>query len=562
MQKAINKVLLITLFFSLMTMSFAGGLEDRTNKIVYEKELDFKNVPLADVLSIITKTSGITIVPDSEVGALNIDIYFGRGQSLGEIIRTLKITHKLTSRELNNVIVLGKNLKADSDVIGNISGKITSKKTGDGVDGVKVYLVGEKENTTLTTIGGYYLLKNIPPGTYIIKAEGPKFKTNGAIVEVKTTGSLVQDVALSYTDDVINEMNQAKGSKINENTIGKVTSESGADTLTERVQLKHAFANEVKAVIESVVGKNVEVTAVEKQNLVVLKGEEGNIQTAKNLIAEIDKPIKQVRITAQVLQMTGNLADELGINWGYSSDKTLIAGASSPAGNLLASSGTLFGSPTGILKLASTLSSAGDIISASVSMLQTTKDADVSSRPSVVTLNGESAEIKVTDERYIGVKETVDANGVSTKEAQYKDAGTTLTVKATIRDGGTEKDTIILELFSEVSSFLDVTSGDGSSQKNQVKNRVSVQDGGTIFIGGLKRTDIIKNVTKVPFLGDIPVFGKLFQSSDLTSDSKDIFIQIKAEVVTAENANNEISSEGFKKSTSDIPASLFGNSSK
>ena len=46
---------------------------------------------MADVLSIISKTSGVTIVPDAEVGSLNVDLYFSKGQSLGEIIRTLKI---------------------------------------------------------------------------------------------------------------------------------------------------------------------------------------------------------------------------------------------------------------------------------------------------------------------------------------------------------------------------------------------------------------------------------------------------------------------------------------
>ena len=94
---------------------------------------------MADVLSIISKTSGVTIVPDSEVGAISIDLYFGRGQSLGEIIRTLKVTHKLTSRELNSVIILGKDLKNETQMEGSVSGKILSKKTGDGIDGIKVY---------------------------------------------------------------------------------------------------------------------------------------------------------------------------------------------------------------------------------------------------------------------------------------------------------------------------------------------------------------------------------------------------------------------------------------
>ena len=125
-QKFINKMLLVAMFFSITLVSFGGPIEDKINKIVYSKELDFKNVPLADVLSIISKTSGVTIVPDAEVGSLNVDLYFSKGQSLGEIIRTLKITHKLTSKELNNVIILGKDLKGESGLPGTISGRVLS----------------------------------------------------------------------------------------------------------------------------------------------------------------------------------------------------------------------------------------------------------------------------------------------------------------------------------------------------------------------------------------------------------------------------------------------------
>lgn len=559
MQKVTNKILLIILFFSVITVSFAGGLEDKANKIVYEKELDFKNVPLADVLSIISKTSSVTIVPDAEVGSLNVDLYFSKGQSLGEIIRTLKVTHKLSSKELNNVIVLGKDLKGESGLPGTISGRVLSKKTGEGVDGVKVYLSGEKEKTSITSIGGYYLLKNVEPGTYILKTEGQKYKSSGAIVEVKGNSGLKSDITLSYTDEVLNAMEEEKGNKVTGNTIGKVTSEQGSDKFTEKVELKHAYANEVKAVIDSVVGKNLEVTAVDKQNMVVLKGDEGNIQTAKNLISELDKPIKQVRITAQVLELTGNLADDLGINWGVANNSTNLSGANTDDSTLLSASGGVFGSAGGILNLATTLSSAGDIISAAVNLLQTTKDAEVSSRPAVVTLNGETADLNVTAERFIGYKETTDDDGNTTLEPIYKEAGTKLKVKATVRDGGNEKDMITLEISSEVSSFLDITDGNGSTQKNIVTNKVSVLDGGTIFIGGLKRADIVKNTSKIPFLGDIPVFGRLFKNESLTREVKDLIIQIKAEIVTDENSNNDISAEGFKKSTTDLPKSLFGN---
>ena len=46
--------------------------------------------------------------------------------------------------------------------------------------------------------------------------------------------------------------------------------------------------------------------------MLVLKGNETNLKTARNLIKEIDQPVKQVRITAQVLDVTDNLLKELG----------------------------------------------------------------------------------------------------------------------------------------------------------------------------------------------------------------------------------------------------------
>ena len=174
-------------------------------------------------------------------------------------------------------------------------------------------------------------------------------------------------------------------------------------------------------------------------------------------------------------------------------------------------------------------------------------------------MTGKKFKDLVTAEKYIGDTETTDDDGNTTTEPIYKEAGTKLKVKATVRDGGNEKDTIILEVNSEVSSFLDITDANGATQKNIVTNKVSVLDGGTIFIGGLKRADIVKNTSKIPFLGDIPVFGRLFKNESLTREVKDLIIQIKAEIVTDENMNNDISAEGFKKTSSNITGNIFGN---
>lgn len=561
MRNRLVRILIMTLFLSIVSNALAATLEERMDKIVYEKELDFKNVPLSDVLSIISKTSGITIVPEAEIGNLNIDIYFGKGQSLGEIIRTLKATNGLNSRELNSVLILGKNITGHEGMGGKIVGKVISKKTGEGIENIKIYLVGNEENATISVVGGNYILPNVDSGTYILKAEGEFYKSAGAIIELSEDETFNQDIVMNLdekAETIVNQTIEEKGNTFNNKSLGAVTSGDGNKLSTEKVILKHAFPSEVKAVVDSVVS-DVEITAVEKQNILVLKGSDGNIDTAKKLIQELDKPVKQVRITAQILEVTGNLTDNLGIDWSYSS-KSDYGSNISPGKAALDTEGLSVGIVSGLLNFTDYLSSAGDIIAASINILKTTNDASIAAIPSIVTLNGEEASINVTGEQNIGTTETTDDDGNTVVEPTFKEAGTILTVTPIIRDGEDEPDTITLTINSELSSFVTDNTGStavGALQKNSASTKVRVQDGGVIFIGGLKRTNVTNEVKKIPLLGDIPILGRLFKSESVVNVQKDVYIQIKAEIVTVENQNDDISSDGFKNSKINLKEKIF-----
>lgn len=559
MKKLCRYLLVLILFSSISFLSFASKLEDRMKKIIYEKELDFKNVPLSDVLSVISKTSGISVVAEGTVATTDIDLYFGRGQSMDDIIKTIKTTHNLNSRELNNVLILGKTIKDAEDEKGKIIGKVLSARTGDGISNVKVYIVGHEDEIVRSEVGGNFILENIDPGTYIIKAESDMYDGAGEIIEVQEGKTITQDLKLKNdkSSEAFTKAEEEQETRLlnNTNNLGSIINADGNKEITERIKLRHTIPTEIKTVIDSVV-PDVNVTAVENQHLLVVRGTDENIDIVKKLVDELDVPTKQVRITAQILEVTGNLTEELGIDWSFDGRD----GAAIAAGEegLLAK----VTSGIGTINFADYLSGASDIIDATLNILQETSDANLAAIPSIVALNGETAEISVSTEQNVGTTERTNEDGDTVREPTFKEAGTLLSITPLIRDGEGEADTITLLVNTELSSFVEesVKGEDqflGASQKNIASTRVRVEDGGVIFIGGLQRIESTNTEEKVPFLGDIPFLGRLFKHELVTTKKKDIYIQIKAEIVTEENKNNDISTEGFRIEEVNVDQRLF-----
>jgi general secretion pathway protein D len=558
MKNGCKYLLVLILFSSISFFSFASKLEDRMKKIIYEKELDFKNVPLSDVLSVISKTSGISVVAEGTVATTDIDLYFGRGQSMDDIIKTIKTTHNLNSRELNNVLILGKTIKNVEDEKGKITGKIISARTGEGLSNVKVYIVGHEDEMVRSEVGGNFILEDIEPGTYIIKAESDMYDGTGEIIEVQEGKTISQNLKMRNGHSMdMQEIEETQGIRLLKNTsnLGSVINSDGDKEITERIRLRHTIPTEIKTVIDSVV-PDVNVTAVENQHLLVIRGTDENIDIVKKLVDELDVPVKQVRITAQILEVSGNLTEELGIDWSFDGRD----GATIEAGK----EGLFSSVVSGLGKITFTdyLSGASDIIDATLNILQETSDANLAAIPSIVTLNGETAEISVSTEQNVGTTERTDDAGNTIREPTFKEAGTVLSITPLIRDGDGEADMITLVINTELSSFVkeSVTGSDqflGASQKNIASTRVRVEDGGVIFIGGLQRTETTNTVDKVPFLGDIPFLGRLFRRDEVSTKKKDIYIQIKAEIVTEENRNNDISTEGFRVEEVNLNQKLF-----
>ncbi|MCD6450518.1 MAG: type II and III secretion system protein, partial [Thermotogaceae bacterium] len=155
---------------------------------------------------------------------------------------------------------------------------------------------------------------------------------------------------------------------------------------------------------------------------------------------------------------------------------------------------------------------------------QTSGKSKILAAPRVITTSGEKASI------FIGDKEMYVLPGGTPLTQNY---GVELTITPTYRPDGT----IELDIIVKVSNSAPGNQGGekllASQRSREANTKVIIEDGQTIVIGGLMREITEKKVSKLPFLGDLPIIGVLFRSTNEISEKRNLTIFITAKVVRA-----------------------------
>jgi len=161
--------------------------------------------------------------------------------------------------------------------------------------------------------------------------------------------------------------------------------------------------------------------------------------------------------------------------------------------------------------------------------LETNGMARTLSEPSLTSLSGQEAYFLAGGEFPVPVS---NENGQITVE--YRPFGVELTFTPRVLDG----DVINLMLNASVSSLdpsTTVTTGGVSVptlRRRQTSTTVELRDGESFAIAGLLQDDFRGNTRQVPWLGDIPILGALFRSSDYQREQSELVIFITAHLVT------------------------------
>ena len=155
--------------------------------------------------------------------------------------------------------------------------------------------------------------------------------------------------------------------------------------------------------------------------------------------------------------------------------------------------------------------------------------AKILSRPSVMTLSGEQATIQIGGEiPYTSYSD----NGRPV--VQFKNYGIILQFKPVVD----EQNRVSSMIHAEVSNLSGMTAGDNMPiiSTRSADSMISVRSGGAIVIGGLMDSSEIKNVQKIPLLGDIPVLGEFFKHTSKSRDKRELIILVTPRIVGEEEA--------------------------
>ena len=172
-------------------------------------------------------------------------------------------------------------------------------------------------------------------------------------------------------------------------------------------------------------------------------------------------------------------------------------------------------------------------LGATITALETKGLLEVLAEPNVLAFNGKQASFLAGGEYPYPVVNGVTGGGTGAVTIQFKEFGVRLNFIPTI----TPRNTIRLQVAPEVSS-LDFTNGITISgftvpglTVRRVKTDIELKEGQSFAIGGLLDNRETQTFNKIPFIGDVPVLGKFFQSIQRTKQNTELIVIVTPEIV-------------------------------
>jgi general secretion pathway protein D len=263
-----------------------------------------------------------------------------------------------------------------------------------------------------------------------------------------------------------------------------------------------------------------DLVADEKLNLVFMRDTADVVRQAEKIVALQDVAEPEVMLEVEVLEVKRTRLLDLGVQW---PDSLTLTPLSSAAGGALT-----------LRDLRSNLN--GGTIGAGISPVvvnakKTDTDGNILANPRIRARNHEKAKIMIGD-RVPNIMTTATATGFVSESVTYADVGLKLEVEPTVYLDGEVAIKIGLEV-SNIVSQLQTKSGTvayqiGTRNANTV---LRLKDGETQVLAGLINDEDRSTANKVPGLGELPIVGRLFGSTNDDTQKTEIVLSITPHIV-------------------------------
>lgn len=297
--------------------------------------------------------------------------------------------------------------------------------------------------------------------------------------------------------------------------------------------LRYPRAQDVQRLLTGAAGQRLlskrgAAAADARTNLLFVTDLAPRIAQIAGLIDEIDRPSRQVRIEARIVEGEQGFSRNLGARVALRAQSRAAAGGDGAAGaaaerNALDLAARPLGgfeaATAGFTLFAAPLSRVLDV---ELSALEAQGRGQIVSSPRVVTADRAKAIVEQGAELPYQAKV---GNGVS--GVQFRRATLKLEVEPQITPDGR----VVLDLDVTKDSVGEPTAAGPAIHTKHVQTRVEVEDGGTVAIGGIYEQLRRDDVTRVPLLGKIPILGALFRHRAQRDQRSELVVFITPTVV-------------------------------
>jgi len=280
-------------------------------------------------------------------------------------------------------------------------------------------------------------------------------------------------------------------------------------------------------------------------NALVITAPAEVMRSLKTVIDRLDIRRAQVLIEAIIAEVSYNKAAELGVSLAIDGTDdgnavgltrfnsavdipTIAGGVGGDGGDIGQAIASI---PQGITLGLGRFGSSGTNWAVILRALLSDADTNVLSTPSIVTMDNEEAEIKVGQEVPFLTGQFTNTGAAQGsvnpfQTIERKDVGLTLKVTPQINEG----DAVVMEVALETSNLS--RSGQGGAvdlitNQRSITQKVLIENGEMLVLGGLVSDDLIQSEQKVPLLGDIPLLGALFRSQSATNEKRTLMVFLR-----------------------------------
>jgi general secretion pathway protein D len=300
-----------------------------------------------------------------------------------------------------------------------------------------------------------------------------------------------------------------------------------------RTQYITARAAEQALQQAAVLSQDGDIGVLEKEDRLLVKDYAENLAMVEKVLARIDQPRPQVRITALIYDISLQDVERLGLSWdklGYSAAGTSadLAVSTAPFESLGFTDGVLDSLTAAPSNIAFGTMSRHIDLNTVVHALQQANDARLLADPNVAVLDNEQAVFRSVREIPIQqLTETQQGGNIGT--TAFRDAGITLTVTPKVASDGT----ICMVVAPEFSRHVgNDDNGQPIIDTREAKTTLRVANRQTIVIGGLRQREDIGEFDGIPYLKDMKVVGRLFRSRNTTVRESELIVFIMPEIIS------------------------------